>query len=757
MGAKTNKKAVASPVMMRLMLVFFVLLIIPVAVVFQLLRLQFIEGEALRQLWEQQATDFISIPAERGAILDAGGRILATNVVSYSVAVDPLAPRVKERDELAQITQILEHFTSRRASYYDRMIEEAGDGARYIVLGRQFQREVHDSLRAHGFRSLILEEDYRRHYNLNGLAAQVLGYVNHYMTGTMGLEAYYNPYLKGTDGIQEVRKDSRNRIREYVGAPKRRPEQGHNLVTTIDARIQAIVEEELSDGLSRTGARQGSVIVVEPGTGKIRAMVSLPSFNPNTPGLFPSEQRRNLPVTDMIEPGSTFKLVTAVAALEQNKVTLDEIFETPESGEELIQGQWMRDHNPLGTLSFRQAIEKSSNVAVSRVARRIQPEVFYQYVRNMGFGTTTGIDLPGEESGKLQRPFDWSGVTQAWMSVGYEVQTTPLQLTMAYAALANGGKLMRPFVVERIVDGQDQTLMEQQPAVLRQAFQSETAELLRPVFENVVSDEGTARFAALAEMSIAGKTGTAQKYIDGRYRSRYRASFVGFYPSDKPEYVALVLLDEPSSSIYGGVTAGPIFRNIARRSMALGEKQFAESAPLVQTNPDAEQRMPDVRGLQLSRAESILRHRQLEYQVEGLEERLETGSYYVAAQMPDAGQLVSSADMPAIIQLKQNNSSGLSESDAANELSNTVPDVVGMSMRQAIRILRESGYQISRRGSGTIAAQFPEAGSVMQAGREVLLRGRTPDMNQLTSRDAEQAESASPPAETPEETGDEDF
>lgn len=757
MAVKTSKKAVASPVMMRLMLVFFVLLLIPLAVVFQLLRLQVVEGEALRQLWEEQATDVISIPAERGAILDAGGRILATNVVTYSVAVDPLAPRIKERDELTQITRILEHFTSQSASYYNRMIEEAGDGARYIVLGRQFQREVHDSLRAHDFQSLILEEDYRRYYNMNGLAAQVLGYVNHYMTGTMGLEAYYNPYLKGTDGIQEVRKDSRNRIREYVGAPRRRPEQGHNLVTTIDARIQAIVEEELREGLSRTGARQGSVIVVEPATGKVKAMVSLPSFNPNTPGIFASEQRRNLPVTDMIEPGSTFKLVTAVAALEQNLVTLDEIFETPESGEELIQGQWMRDHDPLGTLSFRQAIEKSSNVAVSRVAQRIPPEVFYQYVRNMGFGTTTGIDLPGEESGKLQRPFDWSGVTQAWMSVGYEVQTTPLQLTMAYAALANGGRLMRPYVVERIIDGQDQTLFEQQPSVLRQAFQRETAELLRPVFENVVSDEGTARLAALEEMPIAGKTGTAQKFIDGRYRSRYRASFVGFYPSDEPEYVALVLLDEPSSSIYGGVTAGPIFRNIARRSMALGDKEFAESAPLVQTNPSAEQQMPDVRGLELSQAERILRHRQLEYQIQGLDERLEAGNSYVVDQTPEAGELVSSADKPAVIQLKQNNSTGLPGSNATNELSNTIPDVVGMSMRQAVRILRESGYQINRRGSGTIAAQFPEAGAVMQPGREVLLRGRTPDMNQLTSRDAERAEPASPPAGDPEETRDEDF
>jgi cell division protein FtsI (penicillin-binding protein 3) len=293
--------------------------------------------------------------------------------------------------------------------------------------------------------------------------------------------------------------------------------------------------------------------------------------------------------------------------------------------------------------------------------------------------------------------------------------------------------------------------------MLRQAFQRETAELLRPVFENVVSDEGTARLAALEEMPIAGKTGTAQKFIDGRYRSRYRASFVGFYPSDKPEYVALVLLDEPSSSIYGGVTAGPIFRNIARRSMALGEKQFAESAPLVQPNPAGEQQMPDVRGLQLSQAQRILGHRNVEYEIQGLGERLGPGDSYVVGQTPEAGEFVSSSDMPVTLQLKHNNASGLTESVTTNELNNTVPDVVGMSMRQAIRILRESGYHINRRGSGTIAAQFPEAGAVMQPGREVLLRGRTPDMNQLTSRDAERAEPVSPPAGEPEETGDEDF
>lgn len=731
---KTKKKAKASPVMLRMMIVFFLVLLMPAAVLFQLFRLQFMEGEALRELWSAQATDFISIPAQRGAVYDADGRILATNTISYSVAVDPLAPNVRENNELSQVVEILSHFTSQPDSYYQQIIDSAPPRSRYIVLGRQFTRPVYDSLRTHRFRGLILEEDYRRRYNFNELGAQLLGYVNHNMRGTMGLEAYYNRELSGTDGIQEVRKDSRNRIREYVGAPRRMPVQGNSLITTIDAQVQAIAEEELRQGVERTGAREGSIVIVEPATGRVKAMASYPAYNPNTPGLFPSEFRRNSVVSDIVEPGSTFKLVTAVAALEQQHVRLSEIFETPASGEELIHGQWMRDHDPLGTLSFQEAIEKSSNVAISRVAQRIPQDVFYQYVRNMGFGTTSGIDLPGEESGRLQQPFNWSRVTQPWMSVGYEIQATPLQIVMAYAALANNGRLMRPYVVERVVDENKQALFERRPTVLRQAIRPETVAKLRPVFENVVSEIGTAESAALDQVTIAGKTGTAQKFVDGRYQSRYRASFVGFYPAENPQYVALVMLDEPQTSIYGGVTAGPVFRNIARRIAAIDERLLAGVPEIRLEVSDTARIMPNVRGMALSEAARILQHQGLDYQLEEApadNERLSEASAatrYVAAQTPQAGLPIETNK----IRLRLTSGSSASAVDAV-PVTNYVPEVVGFSMRQAVRILREAGYEVRQNGSGTVADQFPEAGAVLRPGRAVLVRGRAPNMQQLVN------------------------
>ncbi|MFW6347286.1 MAG: penicillin-binding transpeptidase domain-containing protein [Cyclonatronaceae bacterium] len=715
-----------------MMIVFFAVLLMPAAIFFQLLRLQFAEGEALRELWSDQATDFVSIPAQRGSVYDSQGRILATNTISYSIAVDPLAPGVQENEELPEIAKILAHFTEQPASYYQQIIDTAPERSRYIVLGRQFKRPVYDSLQTRRFRSLILEEDYRRRYNYDELGAQMLGYVNHYMRGAMGLEAYYNEELSGTDGIQEVRKDSRNRIREYVGAPRRMPVQGNSLITTIDAQIQAIAEEELRQGIERTGAKEGNVIIVEPATGRIKAMAGYPAYNPNTPGLFPSEYRRNSAIADIVEPGSTFKLVTAVAALEQGHVRLSEIFETPLSGEERVHGQWMRDHDPLGTLSFQQAIEKSSNVAISRVAQRIPQDVFYQYVRNLGFGTTSGIDLPGEESGRLQPPFNWSRVTQPWMSVGYEIQATPLQTVMAYAALANNGRLMRPYVVERIINENEETLFERKPVALRQAIRPETVAELRPVFENVVSEKGTAALAALDQVSIAGKTGTAQKFVEGRYQSRYRASFVGFYPSENPQYVALVMLDEPQTSIYGGVTAGPVFRNIARRIAALDEGLIAAQPRARFPEAGQARSVPNLRGLSYAEATRLLEYQGLDYEVVGDDGTAVSANLppdsnrYVESQQPEAG----AAAEGRYVRLRMG-SEGPASASAEASSGQRVPDVTGLSMRQAVRRLREAGYIVNRNGSGTISAQFPQAGAAMPAGRTVLIRGRAPDMDEL--------------------------
>ncbi|MCH8558261.1 MAG: PASTA domain-containing protein [Balneolia bacterium] len=714
----------------RIFLVFGVLLILPCAIIFQILRVQFMEGENLRSLWSAQAVETINIQAQRGNIYDASGRILVTNTTTYSVAVDPLAPGATA-EGMATVAGIIGHITGNGSDMYNRRIRQAPRGARYIVLGRDFDRTVYDSLRSHRLRGLILEENYRRRYNFESLASHSLGHVNHELTGMMGIESSYNRYLGGRDGIQQVRKDSRGRVKEFVGAPRRQPVQGNSVHTTIDARIQAIVEEELREGVVRARAQKGTIVVVEPATGRVVALANYPDFNPNSPGSTPEANRRNMAIADMIEPGSTFKLVTAVAALEQRVVSLDEVFETPDNGRRLIHGQWMRDHDPLGTLTFRQAFEKSSNVATAEVAMRLERDTFYQYVRNFGFGTATSIDLPGEETGRLQQPYNWSLVTQPWMSVGYEVQVTPLQVAMAYASFANGGRLMRPYIVERVTDENGRIIMENKPKVIRQTVAPATIRELMPVLQGVVSEEGTAQFAAIEGLSIAGKTGTAQKFIDGRYRARYRASFVGFYPVEEPKYVAYIMLDEPRTSIFGGFMAGPIFRNIANRMM--GVDQSIQHYVQTEISAPEERIAPFLTGMNIDAAARLLQHQDIRFSTEG------SGSF-VVGQSHRAGNALQNGDVitltvspfPVGLAGLVNEAEG-NEGDESNILPGRIPDVRGMSMREAVLTLRRAGYEVNRNGSGTVHAQFPEAGAAMQPGRTVSVRGRARPMEQLVS------------------------
>ncbi|MFU8861363.1 MAG: penicillin-binding transpeptidase domain-containing protein [Cyclonatronaceae bacterium] len=709
---------VRSAIIGRIFLVLGLVLLFPVAIALQIVRIQWFEGNNLKALWNAQTLDYIAVQAQRGNILDSEGRVLATNSITYTAAIDPLVPGIT-REQIDLVCNTLARHTGQSATHYQRLIHNAPRGSRYIVLGRNLSGDAHEALRVLSVRGLILEEQYRRRYNFESLASHVVGHVNHEFTGVMGLESYYNRVLSGKDGQQQVRKDRNNRIYAYVGAPRKRPEQGHTLQTTINAQIQAIVEEELRSGVERSRAGQGTAIVINPKTGAIVAMANYPDFNPNNPGRSDDENRRNFAVSDMIEPGSTFKLVTAVAAIEQKVVHLDEIFETPENGRRLIHGQWMRDHDPLGTLNFRQVIEKSSNIATAEVAMRLKPDTFYQYARNLGFGTATSIDLPNEENGRLRKPFEWSLVTLPWMSVGYEVQVTPLQMAMAYAALANGGNLMRPYVVEKIIDENGRTVRETRPHILRQAIHPKTIETLMPVFEGVISDSGTAQYASIAGIPIAGKTGTAQKYIDGRYRTRYRASFVGFYPTDDPRYVCLILLDEPKTSIYGGYVAGPVFRNISRRIIGL-DNELHRSVNRDQ-DPVYWTEVPSVKGLTLAEAAILLKNRNIPFTTDGRGAR-------VTGQEPAPGTRIENGDKVVVaLEISEPGES------VNKETHSLIPDVRGMAMRQAVQLLHENGYQVQRTGSGTVYAQFPEAGAVMQKGRPVTIRGRARPMETLSS------------------------
>lgn len=689
----------------RIIVLTAVLILLPLGIVVQLVRVQVGSGEDLRILWREQAEDFITIPALRGDILDANGKILATSSVAYTVAVDPLVPGMT-RERLQAVTNALARTAGKDADQYMRRIQEAPPGSRYIVLEKGLGVDAYEALTALNIRGVILEEQYRRRFNYGSLAAHVLGYVNLNVDGMMGLEASYNNVLKGEDGSQQVRRDRTGRIKAYVGAPKKRPVNGNSLVTTIDVNIQAVVEEELANGVRAAEADYGIAIVMDPTTGAIKAMANYPTYDPNNPGQA-NENRRNFAIADMIEPGSTFKLVTAIAATEMSVIRDGERFYTPSDGQKLIYGQWMRDHDPLGTLTFEEVIAKSSNVAISEIAMRLKPDVFYQYVRNLGFGSPTEIDLPGEESGRLRKPYDWSKVTLPWMSVGYEIQVTPLQIAAAYAAFANGGKLVRPYVVERVTNERFNDVSRHRVTTIREICDPSTLQALLPVFEYAVSSEGTGRNAAVTGMSVAGKTGTAQKFADGSYQSRYRSSFAGFYPSRNPRYVTVVVLDEPRTNIYGSEVAAPVFRNIANRILGLDEelqhrvKADEIGRPFVAV-------VPKVTGLSREEATRLLAAQGLAYESEG-------NGDLVARQVPAPGQSLSAGD---IIKLTVTDAPRSGEAAAFS-----MPDLTGMSMRRAYFMTQELGLRADLAGYGKVVEQTPKPGTNVSRGSSVVLKG----------------------------------
>lgn len=705
--------------------IFGLVLLVPCAIGMQLFRINFVEGDELRELWNEQAIDYISIPAQRGNIYDEKESLLATNSVAYKVAVDPKLNGIT-RSQIRQVCDTLAKYTSSTAGQFLQKIDSAPGNSRYVVLSKNIDTEAYEALQQLDNRAVILEEDYKRRYNFGSLAAHAVGFVNHNMDGMIGLEKEYNEALSGKDGVQQVRRDRNGNISAYIGAPRKQPQQGYSLYTTIDSHIQAILEEELKAGIDRTSSSYGSAIVMNPQTGAIKAMANYPTFDPNNPSSLDNTNRRNFAISDMIEPGSTFKLVTAIAAVEQQKVQFEESFETPENGEVLIHGQWMRDHEPLGTLTFPEVIVKSSNVATAQIAMRLSQDSYYQYARNLGFGTSTNIDLPNEESGRLPKPFEWSRVTLPWMSIGYEVQVTPIQLAQAYAAFANDGTMKRPYLVEKITDGSDNTVWEHRVVTVRQIAKKSTLEKLYPIFNDVVSDSGTADYAQVKGLTIGGKTGTAQKYIDGRYRNEYRSSFVGYFPSDDPKYVCLIVLDDPDTyPPYGGITAGPIFRETANRIAGLDdeiEKQILQQ--------DLKENIwaytPELKGLSKDEARAILGNQKLAYDLKGNGDQ-------VTAQTPQAGTVLSPED--EIVLELSSSTAAVDTTELAPDYS-IIPDVGGMSMRKATKLINSRGYKAETIGSGTVYTQFPRPGDKMKQGRTVTIRGKAKPLESLTANGA---------------------
>jgi cell division protein FtsI (penicillin-binding protein 3) len=533
-----------------------------VAVVFRLVDIMLFNHEwfSARARFQQIRKEII--PVKRGIIYDRRGRELAINLDTESIYCNPA--EIKSPDQVAsalseKINQkpeiILTRLnTDRRFNWIERK------------LGIEYTRGIKDlKIKGIGFAPEV-----KRYYPKGSLASHIIGFVNVDNNGLEGVEQRYDKYLASRSEKAYVFRDAKgNVLSDGQGFSLSREIKGNNLVLTIDEGLQYILEKNLDAAFWHWKAASATAIMMDPYTGEILAMANRPTFDINNPSDTAPNQRRNRAITDCYEPGSTFKIIAGTAALEEGTVNPDTKFDCS-AGYIEVGGKRIKDAHRHGVLPFKEVIQKSSNVGTIKIALNLGRERLYAYIKRFGFGEKTGIDLAGEASGWVRHPSKWSGTSIGAISIGQEVAVTPLQVLRAYAAIANGGFLVRPYVVSEVRSPEGNTVYKTNQEAKR-ILSEKTANVFREILKTVTEEGGTALEAAVDGNQVAGKTGTAQ-LIDPktkRYsKEKYVSSFVGFVPADKPKIAMIVVIHEPKGQIYGGVVAGPVFRKIASESLS---------------------------------------------------------------------------------------------------------------------------------------------------------------------------------------------
>lgn len=497
----------------------------------------------------------------RGSILDRNGRELAITLEAESLEIDPT-----ELENVEQASFQLGKILNKDSKELLFAINEGkAVKRRSISLARELDQATAEKIKSLGIgKGLIWRKDQKRFYPNETLAAQVLGFTNREDVGQAGIEAGQEKNLRGEYGEITEERDGMGRVYELTESINQRP---RNVVLTIDYVIQHAVEQALAEGLAATKARSGAAVVLDPATGEILAMANAPTFNPNKPGDAKPEMWINRGVQNFYEPGSTFKLVTYSAALEEKVAAPTDQIDA-RAGSIKIGNRVIKDSSGGSVLSLTQALAKSSNVAAITLGQRIGKERLYEYIRRFGYGATTGVELPVESRGMLAAPEKWSADSIGSIPIGYEIGVTTLQSAAAFGAIANDGVRRAPHIIKEIRE-EDGKVFAQTAPEERRVVSATTARQMRQMLQAVTETGGTAQRAQLAGYTSAGKTGTAYKYDAEKRKyseSRYVASFVGFAPVDKPAVVIAVMIDEPRGGLHhGGDAAAPIFRDIAEQ------------------------------------------------------------------------------------------------------------------------------------------------------------------------------------------------
>jgi len=534
---------------------------------FRLIYLQAIKHDEYAGLAAEKHVYKQIIHAERGTILDANSEVLAHNIPVETVVAD--ATHLNNRQAIVALVSHELGIPSKE------LAEKLDNERRYIVIKREVPaataNALHEKLRAGNLRGIYFEHDATRIYPNGSMLCHVIGFTDFDHHGIQGVEASMEEYLHGQDGYRFIEHNRAGQeIVPYRGQ-ERAPRDGYQIHLTVDLGLQNIVENEIDAAMAQYFPQKATIILMRPQTGEILAMANRPHFDLNLRSEARPDQMKNRAIIDMMEPGSTFKIVAAAAALNERKVRPDSsIF--CENGLWNFGGTALHDHRSFSYLSVREILIKSSNIGAAKLGLSVGEQKFYEYIRRFGFGERTGIELPGEINGLIRSPKSWSKISITRIPMGHEIGVTPLQMTVAMATIANGGKLIMPRIVKSITTSDGKSISSLSPVVLRQVISPETAREIGDALRGVVSDSGTAAAATVPGFTIAGKTGTAQK-VDprgGYEEGKYVVSFAGYLPAEHPEFVGLVVLDDAHTSKpelnYGGLVAGPIFSHLAEKA-----------------------------------------------------------------------------------------------------------------------------------------------------------------------------------------------
>jgi cell division protein FtsI (penicillin-binding protein 3) len=627
----------------------------------RMFQLQVLKKEQLYKLAAQQQHVQIPLVPKRGTVYDSKGNELAVSIEVDSVYADArkVVEVEKTTNELASILQ------SDRAELKQRLKSHRS----FEWIQRKISSKEVEQIKALHLPGICFLKENRRFYPNSQLAAHLVGFVGLDSKGLEGIEFQYDALLNGENHVWTSARDALGREIAMGKVPFEKEDHYRNIALTIDKSIQHITETELGRGVEKWGAKGGMAIAMDPSTGKILAMASYPTFNPSQFIQYRSKSWRNQAVTDVFEPGSLFKAFLAAAALEEQVVRPSDSFFC-ENGSYAVYDRTIHDHSKHGWLTFQQVIKFSSNIGASKVGEKMGRDRFYRYISAFGFGEKTRIGLPGEGKGIVHHPRYWPPVALDTISFGQGISVTGIQLVTALSAIANGGFLMRPYVVGKIMDEKGVVVQSFQPEIVRKVISEETAKKVTVLLKGTTEKGGTGEGAVPAGYEVAGKTGTAQKVdslLGGYSEDRYTSGFMGFAPAEEPKLVLLVVLDEPQGNNYGGVVAAPVFKAIMEKVL-----------PYLNVVPK--------------------------------------GTTIVKNELDSAPKKEVSGAQPLIEGVKVGKGIGMV----------VMPDLTGLSMRNALSRMEGKGLIIKVSGNGKVVEQIPRPGIVVEKGDICYLKFQTP-------------------------------